>query len=273
MWLITSWGKSQSLIRPCLPFAADFCLMLLGCFTPSHCIYNWGHGLFSTRSPCFTDPSGSEWRHDSDVCSVGVSKAEFPRVAVNLFVYILTTEKSQWDIVVCGQSDRSDLMIFATIISPPASILFLIPVSLRFMIVLLLVSQKLFEKNPCLKCNDSHKPALLHKIPMFLFPPVCQKKKVALSISVFFPPSHCEMKDASHHVDFKSVCHFHPGWARRRKDAGGEVEGENERRMLFSVHLIAVWLQLLLVGLSLTNRSLSSLEAFCNQISGPTLPM
>lgn len=31
-----------------------------------------------------------EWRHDSGVCSIGVGKVGFSRVAANVFVFILT---------------------------------------------------------------------------------------------------------------------------------------------------------------------------------------
>ncbi len=45
-------------------------------------------GCFLTRSSCFT--ACGEWRHDSDVCSIGVNESQFSKVAVNLFVYILS---------------------------------------------------------------------------------------------------------------------------------------------------------------------------------------
>lgn len=69
-----------SLIKSCLPWAADF--------TPSHCVSNWAHGLFSTRSSWFSDPACDEWRHGSDVCSI--TKTEFSRMAASLLICILT---------------------------------------------------------------------------------------------------------------------------------------------------------------------------------------
>lgn len=89
MWLITSWGKSEvvfalPLIRPCLPVAADLCLKFCVGSTPSHCVSNWGRELFSAMAPRFID---------SDICSVGISEAEFSREAVVLFAHILTAEK------------------------------------------------------------------------------------------------------------------------------------------------------------------------------------
>lgn len=206
MWLITSWGKSQPLVRPCLPFTADFCLMFLRCFTPSHCIYNWGHGLFLTRSSCFTDPPWSKGRHDSDVCSVGVSKADFSGVTVNLFVYILTAGNHSVTLrfvvrVIFFSFFKKTCLIFRFLVQS-ASILLLIPTFLYDLsLFYYFCVSEAFWKNPCLKCNDSHKPALLHKSPIFLFPSVCQKKKKkkkkALSISVFFPP-RCSLKWKMH---------------------------------------------------------------------------